>query len=228
MPILGPFNVCYPVIFRSGGDTTRVAFGKHIQEIERIYGILNALDSDKISASDLDGKLGNFKPSLSFNDISGSLDLSRITGHLDASRVIGKLSNANIDADNVYGLSSLVSNLIPDDKGDGIVTCEPDSNGYIKFSNGLILQWGIANIDNMGSSDDNEEAERTASFKTKFPNICLHLQATIRNSSNSQPRLRDHSAIIRSLATDSFVYQIQVPDDETWNNLSLFFLAIGY
>ena len=37
MGLLGPFNVNYPVIFRSGGDTTRVAFGKHIQEIERIY-----------------------------------------------------------------------------------------------------------------------------------------------------------------------------------------------
>ena len=32
---LGPFNVGYPVDFRTGGDTTRDAFGKHIQEIMR-------------------------------------------------------------------------------------------------------------------------------------------------------------------------------------------------
>ena len=231
MATRGPFNVLYPVIFRSGGDTTRVAFGKHIQEIERIYGILTALDSDKISADDLGDKLGSFKPKVSFSDISGSLELSRTTGNLDASRVIGKLSNANIDASNVNGLNSFVSGLIPPpkDNGDGIVKCEPDEIGYIKFNNGLFIQWGKVSIDNLGSSDNNEAAERSASFKTKFPNICLHIQATILNSSNdSRPRARDHSPVIRSLANDSFVFQIQVPEDEAWNYLSLFYFAIGY
>ena len=110
MATRGPYNVMYPVAFRSGGDTTRVAFGKHIQEIERIYGILTALDNDKLSASDLDGKLAGFKPSMSFSDITGNIDMSRITGNLDfsritgnvpAARVTGKLSNANIDTANV-------------------------------------------------------------------------------------------------------------------------------
>ena len=232
MAILGPFNVSYPVIFRSGGDTTRVAFGKHIQEIERIYGILNALDADKISASDLDGKLGNFKPSLSFNDISGSLDLSRTTGNLDASRVVGKLSNANIDASNINGLSSLIGGLVPtpEDKGDGIVDCEPDSNGYIKFNNGLIIQWGKVSIDNLGSSDANEQSERNAAFSLSFPNTCLNVQATIHvdDSVSVSDRKRDFIPLIRAIHTTDFNYSIQVPDDVHWDNISMFFQAIGY
>ena len=237
MALLGPFSVGYPVIFRSGGDTTRNAFGKHIQEIERIYGILNALDAGKISADDLQGKLDGFKPTVSFNDITGYLDMSRITGNLDfsritgnvpAARVVGTLSNANIDAANVNGLESVIGGKIVD-KGDGIIKCEPDYNGYAKFNNGLFIQWGNVNVENLGSSDVNEATERTASFPVDFPNICLNLQATIRNDANSgSPRARDHSPVIRSLATDKFVYQIQVPEDEAWDNLSLYFFAIGY
>ena len=93
----------------------------------------------------------------------------------------------------------------------------------------MIIQWGNADVQNLGSSDANEAAERTASFPLSFPNICLSLQATMRNDSNdSRVRARDHSPVIRSLATDKFVYQIQVPEDETWDNLSLYFFAIGY
>ena len=121
MALLGPFSVGYPVIFRSGGDTTRNAFGKHIQEIERIYGILNALDAGKISADDLQGKLDGFKPTVSFNDITGYLDMSRITGNLDfsritgnvpAARVVGTLSNANIDKLSIKVTALLSANQI--------------------------------------------------------------------------------------------------------------------
>ena len=232
MALIGPFNVGYPVAFRSGGDTTRVAFGKHIQEIERIYGILTALDADKISASDLDGKLGNFKPSLSFNDISGSLELSRTTGNLDASRVIGKLSNANIDASNVNGLSSLIGGLVPtpEDKGDGIVLCEPDSNGYIKFNNGLIIQWGEVNVDNIGSSDANEEKLRHASFPIVFSSSCLNLILTMRISpaADASDRRRDFMPMVKSMNVNEFSYVIKVPDNMNWDSLSVLFSAIGY
>ena len=181
MAIIGPFNVGYPVIFRSGGDTTRVAFGKHIQEIERIYGILNALDSDKISASDLDGKLGNFKPNMSFSDISGSLDMSRISGNLDfsrisgnvpASRVVGNLSNANIDAGNVNGLQALVKSLIPPTSGgtgDGITDVEADVNGYALFANGLMFQWGRTARETLPTAS----AAARVNFSKEFTNQCL-------------------------------------------------------
>ena len=50
------YNVAYPVNFYSGGDTTKEAFGKHIQEIQRIYGIINALNADKVSADEVTTK----------------------------------------------------------------------------------------------------------------------------------------------------------------------------
>ena len=53
MAIIGPFSKGFAVNFRSGGDTTKDAFHKHIQEIDRIYGYLNALDVGKVSAADL-------------------------------------------------------------------------------------------------------------------------------------------------------------------------------
>ena len=57
--LLGPWNVLYPVNFYSGGDTTRQAFGKHIQEITRIYGLLNALDAAKAGSEEIFEALQN-------------------------------------------------------------------------------------------------------------------------------------------------------------------------
>lgn len=51
--ILGPWSVQFPVRFHSGGDTTAQAFGKHINEIDRIYGLLNSLDVAKIGNEEL-------------------------------------------------------------------------------------------------------------------------------------------------------------------------------
>lgn len=51
--VIGPWTPNYSVDFRSNGDTTRAAFGKHIQEIERIYGLLSGLGAAKIEAEDL-------------------------------------------------------------------------------------------------------------------------------------------------------------------------------
>ena len=63
--LLGPWGVIYPVNFYSGGDTTSQAFGKHIQEIARIYGLLNALDAGKAGSDEIAegiaGALGNIQ-----------------------------------------------------------------------------------------------------------------------------------------------------------------------
>ena len=191
MGLLGPFNVNYPVIFRSGGDTTRVAFGKHIQEIERIYGILNAIDADKLSASDLDSKLNSFKPKLSFDDISGTLNLSRTIGNLDGSRISGKidaskiygnLSNATIDSGKINGLSALIKTLIPD--SNGISELNKNENGYALFANGLMLQWGVhlacKKLENAGIKMYPDVA-----FPKNFQNKCLIVVAS------SHPTERD-------------------------------------
>ena len=174
MPTLvGPFNVGFPVNFTSGGDTTKDAFSKHIEEIKRIYGILNALDAGKVSASDvssLTGTVGNlntaltnhinstnphpnYQPSWSdltnkpnLADLSGNLPMSRITGNLDASRI------TNLPTGGV-------------DKGDGITDSSLSKSGYVKFNNGLIIQWGISKYTNTALANYH-------AFNTPFTEQC--------------------------------------------------------
>ena len=167
---LGPFEVGYPVDFRSGGDTTREAFGKHIQEILKIYGDLNALDSGKASSLEIAEKITehvnasnphpNWKPSLSFSDL---------TGTLDASKVIGTLINAYIAATHITGLENYVKSVMqanPPDLSE-LEYDEPkieSNNGYMKLPNGMIMQWGVSTV-----------AAKTGrlTFPIGFPTACV-------------------------------------------------------
>lgn len=176
--LLGPWKVLYPVRFYSGGDTTSQAFGKHIQEIERIYGLLNALDAGKAGSADIADALQkhidspnphpNWKPNLSFDDI---------TGNIDAKRIYGDLVNAYIDVSHVKNLQSLIDGAIPPpapDKGDGIIHHSLGSIGYIKFNNGFMLQWG-------GTTDitGHDESVHEYNFPVSFPTQCCQVVATL-------------------------------------------------
>ena len=107
MSTFGPYEEQYLVNFKSkaeGGDLTRDAFGKHIQEIHRIYGILTNIDANSVDSKEVTKaiddaitKLKNtWKPSLTFSDISGTLDGSRISGNINASLIKGVLTNATL------------------------------------------------------------------------------------------------------------------------------------
>ena len=61
MAAIEEFSVGYPVKFWTGGDTTRDAFGRLIQEIERIYGILNALATGKAAYDEIASAVGSHK-----------------------------------------------------------------------------------------------------------------------------------------------------------------------
>ena len=199
MSLLGPFSVGYPVAFRSGGDTTREAFGKHIQEIERIYGILNALDAGKMSSGDMAGSLDahinssnphpNWKPSISFSDIAGNIDASKISGSLanatiPAGNVIGNLSQATIDSDRVNGLQNFVNNLISaagagsggGGSGDGIVMSRLSKKGYAKFNNGLIVNWNSTTAEQMTADAGGYLRE---SFAQPFSSSCFCLCSNV-------------------------------------------------
>ena len=196
MALLGPFSVGYPVAFKTGGDTTREAFGKHIQEIERIYGILNALDNGKVSADDLNNSFGSINNRLQqhidstnphpnwkikFSDLIGDLDGSRLTGKIDASLIYGLLNNANIDANRVYGLEAFIRSLLPDDI-DGITDKKLEDNGYVKFSNGLIIQWGYYEYALSELSNPGPQTYATANFPTSFSSKCFLLITGTRSS----------------------------------------------
>lgn len=136
--VVGPWDPQYPVNFVSDGDTTRDAFGKHIQEIERIYGLLNGIAAAKIEAEDLNEaltahinstnphpnlQLTTLKGNLPFSRIDGSLDLSRTTGNLPSSRVSGNFSSdritGNFGTDRITGLEAYVRSIVESSSSGG-------------------------------------------------------------------------------------------------------------
>ena len=204
---LGPFSVKYPVNFRSGGDTTKDAFWKHIQEIERIYGLLTAIDAAAASSDSISGAISgelqqhinstnphpNWKPSLSFDDI---------TGNLAASRVRGNLTNATIDASRVNGLADKIPSV--PDLQNVFPSVNIQENGYIKFINGFMLQWG------KGKEMSREEfsGTQTENFPIGFENDCLGVFVTgiygkITNRSN---RSNNFYVQVESMSRSSFSY----------------------
>ena len=167
------FTLGFPVKFESGGDTTRDAFGKHRQEINKIYTHLNWLNTHKVEASEVNGQIAgveskltthinssnphpNYTPPVpSLDSLSGTLDISKITG--------------NFGTDRITGLESYVKGLISDN-GDGVTERVLNGNGYMKYSNGLILQWGV------GQSYDNTtdwKVPKKEIFAKKFDAVCF-------------------------------------------------------
>ena len=210
--LLGPFNIGYPVLFRSGGDTVTEAFGKHIQEIERIYGILNTLDSGKLSTPDMLKYLNEHNTNaqahrnlqLPFENITGNLDGARIINNIPnatipAGNVIGKLINATIDVDKINGLADYLAGQEDgnqlDDKGDGIVDKALSDNGYIKFGNGLIIQWSKVTSTTLNSSNNLS----SGTFVKNFSSACYLFLArpsevAVRNLNDYKFEVYDYSA----------------------------------
>ena len=156
--LLGPWDVLYPVRFYSGGDTTRQAFGKHIQEIERIYGLLNALDAGKLGSNEIADAIGNITHN-GLNGLQGGTAMERY--HLTAAQV-QKLEGAASGGDIIkehnslsgleggggghfYHLSQAQKNGLDDliqNGGGGIVDESLSGDGYVVFANGFTVQWG--------------------------------------------------------------------------------------
>lgn len=166
--LLGPWSVLYPVRFYSGGDTTRQAFGKHIQEIARIYGLLNALDAGKAGSDEIADVVAN----ITHNDLSGLeggggghyFHLSReqidklegAAGADDVIRTHNRLQGLQGGMDgNFYHLSRAqydgLADLLLNNSG-GVVEDRIGDAGYILFGNGLMIEWG--NSPANGSASD--------------------------------------------------------------------------
>ena len=186
---LPTMSVGYPIDFRSGGDTIKQGFNKHIQEIVRIYGYLNALNSDKLSASDYQSLLNshinsssphpNWNPTLA--SLSGNLPASRVSGDLTnatiaGSKVSGALTGASIGYGNVTGLDAHINALInaassgsSSDSPISAISCGT-SNGKMTFSGGGYLQWGHVSGTLSYSSGNSYGGNITASFLSSFSN----------------------------------------------------------
>ena len=235
MPTLvGPFNVGFPVNFISGGDTTNRAFSKHIQEIERIYGYLNALDAGKVSASDVSGLSGsignintaltnhinstnphpNYKPSWSdltgtkpnLADFNGNLPMSRITGNLDASRITNLPSSSGITDSNFA------------------------SNGYVKFGNGMIINWGRLTI-TPSDFASKQEGDYPITFAEPFTSACYVI--TVSTEINTTDNV--HAEVVfqtkgKTITGCNVVPQVfygSTSGFANWNSISANYIAIG-
>lgn len=228
MAILGSFSEGFPVDFRSGGDTTKDAFGKHIQEIKKIYGILNSLDNGKVAADDVttaiknhinsDNPHPNWKPSLAFSDL---------TGDIDASKVVGTLTNANIGANKVLGLEDFINDVIPDYYG--IIFYQNKPNGYAQFTNGLIVQWGYKEYTVTG---DDSETKKWVSFPKNFPNTLFNVVLTL-GQTKTDCNYRNNlffQVIYDTFSTSGFYFYPQYADEvgNYQDPVRCYYIAIGY
>lgn len=74
-------------------------------------------------------------------------------------------SATNADKLDGYHASDIINRITAANTG-GIVAASLTENGYAKFANGLILQWGNA-------SGKNEEADNSTTFPIAFPSTCF-------------------------------------------------------
>lgn len=80
-----------------------------------------------------------------------------------ANMTVGGANNA--DKLDGYHASDIIGKITAANTG-GIVAASLTENGYVKFANGLILQWGNA-------SGENEEADNSTTFPIAFPSTCF-------------------------------------------------------
>lgn len=221
--VIGPWTPNYPVDFKSNGDTSRAAFGKHIQEIERIYGLLSGLGASKIEAEDLTAAMTanknewataiaaeksareseiaaevtarsngdaalqrdltthinstNPHPNLQLATLGGNLPFSRIEGSLGLDRTTGDL-----DASRIVNLPTSV----------GITNVRLGEDGYVKFGNGLMIQWGYTNISKTDWQDN--EMIRALYFSPSFSDACYNVLLTTQVHYNNEDLSKKYNA----------------------------------
>ena len=238
MAILGPFSVAYPVAFRSGGDTTKEAFGKHIQEIEKIYGIINALDADKIAASEFTAKFNALSSTVS--NVQSTLQ-SNLNSHINSSnphpnwkvnlssQVTGSLPSSsvsgNFDTSRINGLENYCKNLVKED-----FVCngyEDHAEGYVDF-NQLQIRFGRVKIEDKGSGDANEQAIRTVNFLKGFTVHPASIVLTIKNPEDDNNK--DYWPMLVAQWAGYFTYQLQWRGETSFTigASELHYIAIGH
>lgn len=190
------FDVGYPINFYSGGDTTSQAIGKHIDEIKKIYGHLNMLDSEMLSGDEIKKIIGDITNNISFDKIKGSLDLSRTTGtlpfdrvsgNIPASRVVGELTNATINASKVTELISYLQNSGTFKTWlNSLISEAIKGSAGSDFPVGFIMPVTSLPITVPGSSSSKWESKLSAYLSTNYSSGAIYNQTNLYNVLYSQ------------------------------------------
>ena len=229
--LLGPWSVLYNVNFYSGGDTTSQAFGKHIQEIARIYGLLNALDMGKLGSDEIADAIG----SITHNGLNGlqggtkteryhltAAQVQKLDGAAGAGDIIREhnslggiqgggpndrwhLSKAQVD-----GLDNLIQN-----GGGGIVDESLGGDGYVVFANGFTIQWGTTGWI-LGGDEEIHEYKFPIAFKTACRQVVLSLSVHQGNYGDFVGHVIDFDNTGFRMARNSFPYSASADTRTRW------------
>jgi hypothetical protein len=162
-----------------------------------------------------------FAPTKTGTGASGTWDIS-ITGNADTASKLATARNialtgnatgsATFDGSGNISISTNVNTATNADKLDGyhasdllkkiaaantvgIVAASLTENGYVKFANGLILQWGDA------SGDEDPGIENTTTFPIAFPSTCFTVVLT--------PWGRLASSVVFNKSKTSFTWSVR-------------------
>lgn len=180
------YRVGYRINDEPNGDTVSEAFSKVNAETERVYGILNELKGNDLTPAELEElKTGKILGSRVIGIVAGNIDGSNITGTIPAYKVLGALTQSTIEAGKVTGLTEFVNEIIDgggsSDKGYGITQSSLNINGYAKFWNGLIVQWGKHDVEK--STGNAQLGDVT--FPTGFYSKCFCVMLSVQPQDGS-------------------------------------------
>lgn len=162
----------YPVNTNPGpvGDTVKTAVDKHIAEFLKAYADISALyqqilvelryaDVDMVDGKHADNTANNIPVLNSSGELTSDVNNTNVT-------------TAELIVNGTAAINELnVKELIV--RGNSSAETLKDT-GYVKFTNGLILQWGFTGtITGQGAY--------TVTFSIPFPSSCWHVYLSIKN-----------------------------------------------
>ena len=110
-------------------------------------------------------------------------------------------------------LDSLSSLFIEHDDVDACL----ENNGYIKFPNGLIIQWG-----SVGFDENSDTIDKLGYYKIPFPNYCLSHSVSVRGYDSNW----DMIANSYPMDNTSFRVVVRNKNPHIWS--AVYFIAIGF
>ena len=90
-------------------------------------------------------------------------------------------------------------------------------NGYVKFDNGLILQWGLIPKDSW---------RYNVSFPIPFPHKCFNILFSRINYNENNTW--EHTPVIRSWNNSQFSIEVRGTDRNTFSGFYIPWVALGY
>ena len=136
-----------------------------------------ASTASSVAWSGVTGKPGTYPPSAHNHDSDyPSVTGTRASGTWGISISGNADSATNADKLDGYHASDIINRISAANTG-GIVAASLTENGYVKFANGLILQWGNA-------SGDDEGGNSNTTFPIAFPSTCFVVLLTSKSYNN--------------------------------------------